>query len=187
MFYKLTASILTSSFLCCVSLAWGQQPGQDFPAGPGKDTVVAVCNGCHDINRVRVGYTPDGWLTVVRMMQNMQAPVPAEEWGAMTDYLIRNFPERKRPAAVIARQIDSSRHHESDRGPGSTMSLSICFGGHNTTRPVKEARRSAPRPSGLSSPPQPRSTGGGGGPLIVSLVSVGPGMIIGSHLGPGCG
>ena len=32
-----------------------QKPGADFPDGPGKDTVVAVCNGCHDINRVRAG------------------------------------------------------------------------------------------------------------------------------------
>ena len=43
----------------------------------------------------------EGWLTVVRMMQNMEAPVPADEWGAMTDYLMKNFPERKRPEAVI--------------------------------------------------------------------------------------
>jgi len=71
------------------------------PEGPSKQRFVVTCNGCHDINRVRVGYTPEGWLTVVRMMQNVNAPVPAEEWGAMTDYLIKNFPERKRPPAVI--------------------------------------------------------------------------------------
>jgi len=35
------------------------------------------------------------------MMQNVNAPVPAEEWGAMTDYLIKNFPERSRPPAAI--------------------------------------------------------------------------------------
>ena len=78
-----------------------QYTEKEWPEGPSKQRFVATCDGCHDINRVRVGYTPDGWLTVVRMMQNMQAPVPAEEWGAMTDYLIKNFPERKRPAAVI--------------------------------------------------------------------------------------
>src|SRR5262249_36692301 len=74
---------------------------EDFPDGPGKQTFVAVCGGCHEINRVRPGYTPEGWRTVVRMMQNFHAPVPDEEWAAVTDYLIKNFPERKRPPAVI--------------------------------------------------------------------------------------
>jgi virginiamycin B lyase len=78
-----------------------QYTEKEWPEGPSKQRFVETCNGCHDINRVRVGYTPEGWLTVVRMMQNMQAPVPPEEWGAMTDYLMKNFPERKRPAAVV--------------------------------------------------------------------------------------
>jgi virginiamycin B lyase len=78
-------------------LAWAQ----DFPDGPGKETVTAVCGGCHDINRLRAGYTPDGWRMVVHMMQNMEAPVPKEEWPQVTDYLIKSFPERPRPAAVL--------------------------------------------------------------------------------------
>jgi virginiamycin B lyase len=96
-----------SMILSLVLLAFGtltanaQYTEREWPEGPSKHRFVATCDGCHDINRVRVGYTPEGWLTVVHMMQNMQAPVPAEEWGAMTDYLIKNFPERKRPAAVI--------------------------------------------------------------------------------------
>jgi virginiamycin B lyase len=81
--------------------AEAQYTEREWPEGPSKQRFVATCDGCHDINRVRVGYTPEGWLTVVRMMQNMQAPVPADEWGAMTDYLMKNFPERKRPAAMV--------------------------------------------------------------------------------------
>jgi len=82
-------------------VAHAQYTAKEWPEGSSKQRFADTCGGCHDINRVRVGYTPDGWLTVVRMMQNMNAPVPAEEWGAMTDYLIKNFPERKRPEAVI--------------------------------------------------------------------------------------
>ena len=82
-------------------VAHAQYAAKDWPEGSSKQRFVDTCNGCHDINRVRVGYTPEGWLTVVRMMQNMNAPVPAEEWGAMTEYLMKNFPERKRPEAVI--------------------------------------------------------------------------------------
>jgi virginiamycin B lyase len=81
--------------------AEAQYTAKEWPEGPSKQTFIATCGGCHDINRVRVGYTADGWVTVVRMMQNMQAPVPAEEWGAVTDYLIKNFPERQRPPAAI--------------------------------------------------------------------------------------
>ena len=30
----------------------------NFPNGPGKQTVVEVCGGCHDIVRLTAGYTP---------------------------------------------------------------------------------------------------------------------------------
>ena len=44
---------------------------QDFPDGAGRELVVANCGGCHDINRLKVGYTPDGWRTVERMMRKI--------------------------------------------------------------------------------------------------------------------
>jgi virginiamycin B lyase len=81
--------------------AHAQYTAKEWPEGPSRARFIATCDGCHDINRVRVGYTAEGWLTVVRMMQNAHAPVPPEEWGAMTDYLIKNFPERPRPQAVL--------------------------------------------------------------------------------------
>ena len=81
--------------------AQAQYTAKEWPEGPMKQRFTDTCGACHDINRVRVGYTPEGWLTVVRMMQNMDTPVPAEEWPAMADYLMKNFPERKRPPAVL--------------------------------------------------------------------------------------
>jgi virginiamycin B lyase len=78
-----------------------QQAAQDFPDGPGKPTFTALCGGCHDINRVRAGYTPEGWRTVVRMMLNFEVPIPNDQVDTLTDYLIKNFPERPRPAAVL--------------------------------------------------------------------------------------
>jgi virginiamycin B lyase len=95
------AMLLLATTVLGISAANAQYTAREWPEAPSKQRFVAACDGCHDINRVRVGYTPEGWLTVVRMMQNAHAPVPAEEWGAMTDYLIKNFPERKRPPAVI--------------------------------------------------------------------------------------
>jgi len=74
---------------------------QDFPDGPGKSVFVAACGGCHDINRARAGYTPEGWRTVIQMMKNVAAPVPADQWDVLTEYVIKSFPERPRPAAVV--------------------------------------------------------------------------------------
>src|SRR5580692_8855148 len=92
---------LSAMIVLGAPVAHAQYTEKEWPEGPSKQRFVATCNGCHDINRVRVGYTPEGWLTVVRRMQNFNAPVPPEEWGAMTDYLMKNFPERKRPEAMI--------------------------------------------------------------------------------------
>src|SRR5262249_32306284 len=74
---------------------------QNWPDGPGKEQVVATCGGGHDINRLRIGYTPEGWLTVTRMMQNFDTPIAPEDWPAVTTYLMKNFPERERPKAAI--------------------------------------------------------------------------------------
>ena len=65
--------------------AFAQQPGADFPEGPGKQTVVDMCGACHDINRVRAGYTPEGWRTVMRMMLNFNVPVPKDQVETVTD------------------------------------------------------------------------------------------------------
>jgi virginiamycin B lyase len=93
--------LIALALLCSALPARAQQPQSDFPEGAGKATVVAVCGGCHDINRVRAGYTPEGWRTVMRMMLNFDVPVPEDQVGTVTDYLTKNFPERSRPAAVI--------------------------------------------------------------------------------------
>ncbi len=90
------AVVLSVSFA-----ARAQQPGANFPEGLGKQTVVSVCNGCHDINRLTAGYSPNGWLTVTNMMRNFGAPVPDDQWDTVRAYLIKSFPERPRPPAVI--------------------------------------------------------------------------------------
>jgi len=78
-----------------------QPAQQDFPEGPGKQTFLTYCGACHDLNRARGGYTPEGWRTVVRMMLNFEVPVPVDQVDALTAYLTKSFPERPRPAAVI--------------------------------------------------------------------------------------
>jgi virginiamycin B lyase len=96
-----TRLLAAAAVLMLAVPAEAQYTAKEWPEGAMKQRFTETCGICHDINRVRVGYTPEGWLTVVHMMQNMDAPVAANEWAAMQDYLIKNFPERMRPAAVI--------------------------------------------------------------------------------------
>jgi len=93
--------IFAATLLCCASAAWSQPAPQNFPDGPGKDIVVATCGGCHAINRLRAGYTPAGWNMLQHMMQNMGAPIAPEDWPVVTTYLMKNFPEKARPPAVL--------------------------------------------------------------------------------------
>jgi virginiamycin B lyase len=78
--------------------AHAQQP---FPDGPGKEIVTTTCNGCHPADRVRPGYTPEGWDSVIHMMQNFHTPVDEKDWPVVKAYLVKNFPERQRPEAKI--------------------------------------------------------------------------------------
>jgi virginiamycin B lyase len=92
---------LVVALLSATATANAQQGQANFPDGPGKQTFVTLCGACHDINRVRIGYTPEGWLTVMRMMLNFEVPLPKNEVDTVTQYLIKNFPERPRPAAAV--------------------------------------------------------------------------------------
>lgn len=94
-------ALLASSALIALTAGRSLAQAQDLPEGPGKDLVAGTCNTCHDVNRIKIGYTPEGWRTVIRMMQNVGAPIPPNDWPIVTDYLIKNFPERSRPAAAI--------------------------------------------------------------------------------------
>jgi virginiamycin B lyase len=47
------------------------------------------------------GYSPAGWNIVVNMMQNMDTPVPPEQWPMVASYLMKGFPERPRPPAAV--------------------------------------------------------------------------------------
>src|SRR5512133_2828061 len=94
-------ALIAAALLCAAPPAGAQQAQPDFPDGPGKQTFVNLCGACHDINRVRIGYTAEGWQTVIRMMLNFDVPIPPNEVDTLTQYLVKNFPERSRPAAVV--------------------------------------------------------------------------------------
>jgi virginiamycin B lyase len=74
---------------------------QELPEGSGKEAVAATCNTCHPLlARVGSGYTVDGWYTVMRMMVNQGAPIPADQVEEITQYLIKTFPEKGKPSGL---------------------------------------------------------------------------------------
>jgi virginiamycin B lyase len=89
--------VLTVAALSCLALP---TLGQDLPEGKGKEMVVAQCTVCHQF-RAGSGYTSQGWNTVVRMMVNHGAPIPKDDIAPITQYLIKNFPEKPKPAGVV--------------------------------------------------------------------------------------
>jgi virginiamycin B lyase len=101
MFIPPLLTAIAAALIGFILPAAAQQPGQNFPDGAGKSVVLGVCGNCHEINRLTAGYTPEGWRTVVRMMQNFGAPIPDDQVATVTDYLIASFPEKPRPAAAI--------------------------------------------------------------------------------------
>ena len=52
-------SVVAGLFLANSFPPWGK----NSLMGQVSEVVTAVCGGCHDINRIRIGYTPEGWRT----------------------------------------------------------------------------------------------------------------------------
>ena len=109
--------IITAALLCSGLPALSQE----LPAGPGKELAAANCNGCHTLlSRVGAGYTPEGWQTVLRMMANQGAIVPADQVEPLREYLTKSFPEKGKPAgAVIPGPADVSFKEWQAPTPGS--------------------------------------------------------------------
>ncbi len=73
-----------------------------MPDGPGKTVVETACLGCHEPVRIsNAGYNRQDWQNVVHMMLNVGAPVPPDQVGVLTEYLVKNFPEKPEPAPSI--------------------------------------------------------------------------------------
>jgi len=91
-------SMVTSALLASALPALSQE----LPEGKGKEVVAGTCNTCHPLMaRVGSGYTVKGWQTVMRMMTNQGAAVPADQATLIMQYLIKTFPEKGKPAGVV--------------------------------------------------------------------------------------
>ena len=73
-----------------------------LPDGPAKQTVQNSCAACHGLSTVtNAGHTREEWVIVLHMMVNAGAPVPQNQFDAVTDYLAKNFPAKPVPDAVV--------------------------------------------------------------------------------------
>ncbi len=83
-----------------------------LPAGDAKRKIVEnACAVCHSLTNITnsLGHTPEEWITMVSMMLNAGAAVPPEQVQMVTDYLIKNFPEKPGPApAAIPGNVEVS-------------------------------------------------------------------------------
>jgi competence protein ComEA len=90
-----------------LTVASGQNPPpaqspELLPAGPGRDTTLKVCSGCHNVGLVAsLRLTRDGWAGVIKDMVREGAKGSDEDLAVVLDYLSANFlGEAPRPINV---------------------------------------------------------------------------------------
>lgn len=103
----LRVSFMVASVCALVPCGAG---AQELPQGAGKQTVEAVCTGCHQTNMITQssGYTRDGWKELTSTMIDL-SPSP-ETQNAILDYLATNFTPgyNKRPAKPVSGPVEIS-------------------------------------------------------------------------------
>lgn len=86
---------------------WSQASTQartpvQLPDGEGKEIVQTACAACHSLRNItNAGHSPEEWRTTVAMMVNAGANLPPDKVDVVTNYLIKNFPEKPAPPAVV--------------------------------------------------------------------------------------
>ena len=96
-----TLILVVAALLWCAQSGWSQTSPQ-LPDGNGKETVQKACGSCHALTTVtNAGHNKQEWTSVVNMMVNQGAPVPKDQIATLTDYLVKNFPEKPAPEAVV--------------------------------------------------------------------------------------
>jgi virginiamycin B lyase len=104
--FLINITALAACFLFS-SLLHAQTQGQakpqvSLPEGSSKELVQNACGTCHALTTVtNSGHTREEWDSVVHMMINTGAKVPAEQVAGLLDYLAKNFPEKPAPPAVV--------------------------------------------------------------------------------------
>ena len=73
----------------------------ELPEGAGKDTLIRVCGKCHSPDNVIAnGQDRTGWENTITKMAGFGAVASDDEFTAILDYLVKNFPANGNPVHV---------------------------------------------------------------------------------------
>jgi competence protein ComEA len=90
-----------------------QEPAQhpqypELPAGAGKDTLIRVCSNCHSPDNVIAnGQDREGWENTITKMAGFGAVGTDDDFTAILDYLVKNFPSTVNVNKATAAQLES--------------------------------------------------------------------------------
>ena len=96
-----------------VAPVYAQQPVQqqqysELPAGEGKDILIRVCSKCHSPDNVIAnGQDREGWENTITKMAGFGAAGTDDEFTAILDYLVKNFPGTINVNKATAAQLQS--------------------------------------------------------------------------------
>ncbi len=78
--------------VAALCMAFAADDASLLPDGPGKETVVKVCTGCHGTANFRKArLSRDDWQDKVADMVDRGAKATDEQLAAVVDYLTQNF------------------------------------------------------------------------------------------------
>jgi competence protein ComEA len=92
----------------CAQQPAQQQQYSELPAGEGKDTLIRVCSKCHSPDNVIAnGQAREGWENTITKMAGFGAVGTDDEFTAILDYLVKNFPAAINVNKATAAQLES--------------------------------------------------------------------------------
>lgn len=81
---------------------------QDFPSGPGRETLLKVCTQCHTLESIpNLRYSKSEWQDLVYSMAERGADASGEELDAIITYLTTNYGKPTAPARVNVNQASA--------------------------------------------------------------------------------
>ena len=117
--------LIAAAAFCVAGHASAQEAASanqySLPDGDAKQTIETVCVACHDLRRVvHSNYSQAEWHNVINMMVSAGAPLTPAQKESVTDYLIKNFPGKPKPApSIIAGPVQVSFKEWPVPTPGS--------------------------------------------------------------------
>jgi competence protein ComEA len=92
----------------CAQQPAQQQQYSELPAGEGKDTLIRVCSKCHSPDNVIAnGQAREGWENTITKMAGFGAVGTDDDFTAILDYLVKNFPSTINVNKATAAQLES--------------------------------------------------------------------------------